>query len=72
MALPMDRFLNLTYFFATENADEKEQDKFDTRLHLPDERARKTGAATAPGSKWSKENEEAALGGLVAALSGRA
>lgn len=69
MDLPFDRFLNMTYFFATENADEKDKDKFDIRLNMPDARALRTGAAIAPGSMWSKENEEAALAGFVASLS---
>jgi hypothetical protein len=70
MVMPLDRFLNLTYFYATENAEESEQNKFDVRLNLPDERARRTGAAVAPSSPWSKENEEAALSGFVASLAG--
>jgi hypothetical protein len=71
MALPLDRFLNLTYFFATENAEEKEKDKFDLRLNKPDARAIKTGKAVSDASPWSKKNEESALGGLVAALTGK-
>jgi hypothetical protein len=70
MALALDRFLNLMYFFATENAEEDEKNKFDIQLYKPTEKARLTGAALAPGSPWSKENEEAALAGFAAALGG--
>jgi hypothetical protein len=68
----MDRFLNLVYYFATDDAEPKEKDKFDMRLNMPDASARRRGAATTPGSPWSKEGEESALGGLVAALRGEA
>jgi hypothetical protein len=71
MALNMNRFLNLAYHWATEDAEEKEKDKFDVRLNLPDKRARERGTAIQPGSKWSKENEEAALSGFVASMTGR-
>jgi hypothetical protein len=70
MALPFPRFLNLVYFFATEDAEEKEKNSFDVRLRLPDARARATGAATREDSPWSKENEERALGGLLAQMTG--
>lgn len=73
MALPLDRFLNLTYYFATEDAEPKEKDKFDVRLNLPDERARRKAAAQGipESSPWSKKNEESALSGLVGALTGK-
>lgn len=71
MALPFDRFLNLTYFFATEDAEDLDKNKFDMRLNVPDERARKSGAAVKDDrSPWSKKNEESALSGLVASLTG--
>jgi len=70
MRLPFDRFLNLVYYFATEDADPKERDRFDMRLHLPTRRARERGAATAEGSPWSKRAEEQALAGFVAQLKG--
>lgn len=70
MALPFDRFLNLIYFWATEDAEPKEKDKFDVRLNLPDARARERGTAVKTGP-WSPEAETAALGGLVAALTGK-
>lgn len=71
MALPFDRFLNLAYFYATEDAEEKEKDKFDLKLNKPDAKAIARGAPLRPDSPWSKENEEAALGGFVAALTGK-
>jgi len=71
MGLPLDRFLNLIYFYAVEDAESEEKDKFDIRLHKPDARAIKTGAAVADSSPWSKQNEEASLSGFVAALSGK-
>lgn len=71
LALPFDRFLNLVYFWVTEDAEPKEKDKFDVKLRLPDERARRNGTATLDKkSPWSKENEERALSGLVAELTG--
>jgi hypothetical protein len=73
MALPMDRFLNLVYYYATEDAEPTEKDKFDIRLNLPDERARRKAATEGlpKSSPWSKENEEAALSGFVASLTGK-
>jgi hypothetical protein len=73
MELPADRFFNLVYYFATEDAEEAAKNRFDVRLHMPDARARRRAAergAPDASSPWSKENEEAALGGLVAALRG--
>ena len=70
MALALDRFLNILYFFATENAEDDDKNKFDIQLYKPTEKARLTGAALAPGSPWSKEAEEAALSGFVASLGG--
>jgi hypothetical protein len=71
MSIAIDSFLDLTYHYATEDADEKEKAKFDMRLNLPDERARASGrAVTDDRSPWTKKNEESALSGLVAALSG--
>jgi hypothetical protein len=73
MALPFDRFLNLTYHYATDDADPREKDRFDIRLNLPDERARRKAATEGipESSPWSKRNEEASLSGFVAALSGK-
>lgn len=73
MALPMDRFLNLVYYFATEDAEQQDKDKFDVRLNMPDERARKKAKTDGldKSSPWSKQNEESALSGLVAAISGK-
>ena len=70
MALPFARYLNLVYFWATEDAEEKDRNRFDVRLNMPDERARRTGAAVSKDSPWSKENEERALSGFVASLKG--
>lgn len=72
LKMPMDRFLNLVYRFATEDAEQKEKDKFDVRLNKPDARAIARGAAQRDDSPWSKKNEEAALSGLVGALTGKA
>lgn len=69
--MPFDRFLNLTYFWAVEDAEPKEKDKFDIRLNKPDARALRTGSAVSNSSPWSKKNEEQALSGFVAALTGR-
>jgi len=69
MALPLDRLLNLTYFYATENAEESEKDQFDIKLHMPDKKAREAGTIS-PDSPWAPENEKAALAGFVASLSG--
>jgi hypothetical protein len=73
MALPMDRFLNLIYYFATEDAEPKEKDKFDIRLNMPDERARRKALeeGVPETSPWSKRNEEQSLSGFVAQLSGK-
>lgn len=70
MLLPLDRFCNLVYFWATEDAEPKEKNKFDARLNMPDARARKRGTAATTGP-WTPEAETAALGNLVAALSGK-
>ena len=70
MVLPFDRFLNLVYFYAVEDAEESEKDKFDVKLNKPDAKAIARGATERPDSPWSKENEEAALSGLVAAMTG--
>jgi hypothetical protein len=72
MALAFDRLLNLVYFWATEDAEEADRDRFDVRLNKPDERARRRGAAALDQGPWSPEAERAALGGLVASLTGRA
>lgn len=67
MSLTMDRFLNLTYFFATEGADPDDLRKFDSQLNRPDaSRLRKSTENTA----WSKENEEASLSAFAAAFGG--
>jgi hypothetical protein len=72
MQMPVDRFLNLVYFYATENAEEQDKIKFDMRLNMPDAKARQTGRAATEGSMWSKEKEEAALADFVGMLGGTA
>ena len=64
LELPIDRLLNLAYWWATRNAeDENEVRKFDSRLWQPPR-----GEAPAPGSVWDPENENAALAALGMAL----
>lgn len=57
MSLPIDRMLNLVYFWATKNA-ENEQDlaKFDRKLWMPPK-----GVVPPPESPWSSANETSAF-----------
>jgi hypothetical protein len=73
MRLPIDRFLNLLYFWATENAEDKDRRKFDTKLNLPDSRpGKRLRQAARPDSPWSKDNEERSLALFAAQLKGDA
>lgn len=67
MELPLDRFLNLVYHYATDGADEKERNKFDVRLNMPIPGVVRSRVVT-ESSPWSSKNEAAALGNLAAAL----
>jgi len=69
MRLSMNRFLNLVYFWATEDAEEKDKVKFDVKLNMPDAK-RAARAASNPDSPWSKRNEENALAAFTAQLAG--
>jgi len=70
MALPFDRFLNFIHHYATDGGDEAEIDQFETRLYMPPPSQKRKPVRDY--SKWSKANEEAAFGGLAAALRGAA
>jgi hypothetical protein len=70
MGLSANRFFNLVYFWATEDSEESEKDKFDMRLHKPDIAAIRANKPLPASSPWAKENEEAALGDFVGMLSG--
>ena len=73
MSLPFARYLNLVYFFATEDADEKDKNRFDIRLNMPDERAQRKmreQRVIDDSSPWSKKNEEKALSAFVGSLRG--
>lgn len=59
--MPFDRFLNLIYWWAVQDADPKEIDKFDRQLWRPPK-----GEAPAAGSPWSPEAETAAFASLAA------
>lgn len=65
--LPLDRFVNLIYWWAIRDAEPEEIPKFDQRLWRPP-----PGVAPAPGSPWSAEAETAAFKGFAAAFKGRA
>lgn len=67
MALPFDRFLNLVYVFAVEGAEEKDKNRFDARLNMPDP-SRKTAVPEA--SPWSAQAEQNSLSELAFALGG--
>lgn len=71
MGMPIDRFLNLVYFWATEDAAEKDKTRFDVKLNMPDTRPGRLNADR-PDSPWTKENEERALATLVGQLAGAA
>lgn len=70
MQMPIDRLLNLVYFYVIQAAEEKDRIKFDTYLHRPPAGAPRQAAAVSDASPWSKQNEENALGSLAAALGG--
>lgn len=63
MDLPLDRFLNLIYWWLTQEGSEDEVRKFDTRLWQPPK-----GVAPAPSSPWSPEAETAAFASFAKAL----
>ena len=70
MKLPFDRFLNLVYFYATDDAEQAEKDKFDIRLNKPDVAAIKAGKAAARGP-WSAQAETNSLNLFVAQTTGK-
>lgn len=53
--LPFDRLLSVVYYWATQEADEQEVQKFDTRLHRPP-----PGVVPTTGP-WTAEAETAAF-----------
>lgn len=64
MDLPIDRLLNLIYFWATRNAqDEATLAKFDRKLWMPPK-----GEEAPAESPWSAANETSAFKALKAAL----
>lgn len=64
LSLPVDRLLNLAYWWITRNIeDPNELKKLDGRLWQPPR-----GEAPAPGSVWDPEQENAALASLATAL----
>ena len=65
MDLPIDRMLNLIYFWATRNApDEQTLAKFDRKLWMPPK-----GEEAPAESPWSAANETSAFKALKQALS---
>ena len=66
MALPLDRFLNLIYYYATEGATSDDRQKFDNKLNMPPVGVQRLSEA----SPWTKQNEEASLSSLAAAVGG--
>lgn len=69
MKMPIDRFFNLVFFWATDGAEQAEIDKYVARLNMPDAKARRR-AKTAVTGPWTPKAEADALGGLAAALGG--
>ena len=64
MELPIDRMLNLIYFWATRNAqDEQALAKFDRKLWMPPK-----GEEAPAESPWSAANETSAFKALKASL----
>ena len=61
LRLPVDRFLNLIYWWATNEASAEDVRRFDQRLWMPPK-----GEAPAPQSPWSPENETKALSAFAA------
>lgn len=64
MFIPIDRMLNVVYWWATRNAtEEADIDKFDRHLWMPPK-----GVAPPKGSPWSAEAETAAFANVAAAF----
>jgi len=61
LMLPLDRFLNLVYYWLVRDAPADEVEKFDRRLWRPP-----PGVRPAEGSPWSAERESAAFGSFAA------
>ncbi len=66
--LPMDRFCSFVRWYALREAEQKDRDKFETRLWRPPPNTK----VIPKESPWAPENENAAFAGLKAALSGKA
>jgi hypothetical protein len=60
--LPMDRFLNLVYFWAVQNATEETRRKFDAQIFRP------LPGTVATAGPWTAENETKAFQSLSRAL----
>jgi hypothetical protein len=60
MALPVDRLLNLVYFWLTKDGTREQVAEFDRDLWLPPVSAPMDAPIPAE-SPWSKESEEAAM-----------
>lgn len=56
--MPLDRFTNFIWWWATKEADSKDREKFERRLYMPPK-----GVAPTTGP-WSAEAETAAFGAL--------
>jgi hypothetical protein len=67
--LPLDRFCNLVYWYATRNADHTGIEKFRARLWQPPKALR--GQPIPKQSPWSAENEASAFAALKAGLGGK-
>lgn len=65
LELPLDRLLNLLYYWLIRGASEEDVQKFDARLWRPPK-----GQAAPAGSPWSPEAETAAFQSLAAAIKG--
>lgn len=63
--MPIDRFLNLTYYYFVRQADEDQKTTFDSRLWMPPK-----GVEPPPGSFWSAEHETEALHAFAAQVQG--
>lgn len=59
LELPLDRFLNTVYYWATRNGDEDSIKKFDRKLWIPEK-----GKEIPRESPWSAENETNAFKAL--------
>lgn len=69
MDLPIDRYLNLVQFFATEGMEDSEREKFETRLNMPVPGTAASAVLPAD-SPWSPENEASALSAFAAQVAG--